>query len=468
MDEAERRVAVARPLFRGPLAHDSHGGQVVDLVELPAPLGHLVVDRIEVLRASGDLGGHVSLAKLLAQDLPGLLCLRIAIGALVGDHGLDLRVLPRMERLERKVFELPFQCMDPEPVSERRVHLECLACLLRLLRPRLVFDRAHVVEPVGELDEDDANVLRHGNDHLAVVLRLGLLAALEADPGQLRDAFDELRHLGAEFRLDLLQVRARVLDDVVEERRCDRLLVQVQLRADPGDTQRVMDELFSGPTGLARVSSFSEVERAAQEVSVDLRVVRLDLGDQLIDEVVVMSPFVENGHGFSVLSTICATFSRGGTRPRALKTRVSWARFDAGSGNDWREGLRSSCVTLSLPSQEPRTQCSSEPPAHAGRHEAASSVAAMCLHGPPCVLAPHHPSRAVDEATLCRRLYAAFGKATVSRSSRARNVSDSSSCLRRPRPSAARPSSANTLRASGVHESSPARQKPARRSRSAS
>ena len=32
------------------------------------------------------------------------------------------------------------------------------------------------MEPVGELDDDDADVLRHREDHLAVVLGLGLLA----------------------------------------------------------------------------------------------------------------------------------------------------------------------------------------------------------------------------------------------------------------------------------------------------
>src|SRR6188474_1532208 len=53
VDEAERRVAVARPLLTFALADDPHRGQVVDLVELPAALGHLVVDRVEVLRSRG-------------------------------------------------------------------------------------------------------------------------------------------------------------------------------------------------------------------------------------------------------------------------------------------------------------------------------------------------------------------------------------------------------------------------------
>ena len=64
----------------------------------------------------------------------------------------------------------------PEPVRERRVDLERLLRLLHLLLLAEVLDRAHVVEAVGELDEDDSHVLRHRDDHLPVVLRLGLLA----------------------------------------------------------------------------------------------------------------------------------------------------------------------------------------------------------------------------------------------------------------------------------------------------
>ena len=115
-----------------------------------------------------------------ARTAAGLLGLRLAVGALVGDHRLDLRVLAGMQRLEREVLELPLESVDTEPVGERRVDLERLASLLRLLLLRLVLDRPHVVQAVGELDEDDAYVLRHRDDHLAVVLGLGLLAALEA------------------------------------------------------------------------------------------------------------------------------------------------------------------------------------------------------------------------------------------------------------------------------------------------
>ena len=55
VDDPERGVAVARSLLAAALDQDAHRREVVDLVELAALLGHLVVDRVEVLRAPGDV-----------------------------------------------------------------------------------------------------------------------------------------------------------------------------------------------------------------------------------------------------------------------------------------------------------------------------------------------------------------------------------------------------------------------------
>src|SRR6185369_9478609 len=112
----------------------------------------------------------------------------------------DLLVLARMQRLEREILELPLERVDAEAMREWRVYLERLLRLLDLLLLAEVLDRAHVVEAVGELDQDHADVLRHRDNHLPVVLRLRLLAALELDARQLRHALDELRDLVAELR----------------------------------------------------------------------------------------------------------------------------------------------------------------------------------------------------------------------------------------------------------------------------
>ncbi len=161
--------------------------------------------------------GNVGLLQLALEDARRLLHVLRAIPPPLRNHGLDLRVLARMQALEGEVLELPLDGVDAEPVGDRRVHLERLLGLLQLLLAAEVLDRPHVVEAVGELDEDDARVLRHRHDHLAVVLDLRVLAARELDPRQLRDALDEPGDLVAELGLHVGDVRLRVLDDVVEQ-----------------------------------------------------------------------------------------------------------------------------------------------------------------------------------------------------------------------------------------------------------
>ena len=221
----------------------------------------------------------------------------LAIGAALGDHLLDLLVLARMQRLEREILELPLERVDTEPVCERRVHLERLACLLHLLLLAEVLDRAQVVEPVGELDQDHAHVLGHRHDQLAVVLGLGVLPALELDAGQLRDALDERRDLVAELGAQLLDLDPGVLDDVVQQRCRERRLVELEARDDLGHAPWVVDELLARLAHLAGVGCRRVVERARQQRPVDVGLVRLDFGNQLVDEVLMS---LEYRHASSV------------------------------------------------------------------------------------------------------------------------------------------------------------------------
>ena len=300
VDEPEGAVAVARALLAGALGDDPHRREVVDLVELAALAHHLVVDRIGVLRAAGDVGGDVRLLELALEDARSRLHVLLAVASALGHHRLDLRVLPRVEPLEREVLELPLDRVDAEPVRDRRIDVERLLRLLELLLPAEVLDRPHVVEAVGELDEDDARVLRHRDDHLAVVLDLRVLAARELDASQLRDTLDEPRDLVPELVLDVRDVAARVLDDIVEQRCRQRLLVEMERREDLRGAPRVPDEVLTGAAALPIVSPFCERECPAQQVLVDVRLVRGDVSDQLLDEVLVPFLGLDDGHVPSV------------------------------------------------------------------------------------------------------------------------------------------------------------------------
>ena len=198
-----------------------------------------------MLGAARDLRLDPELVELLGQVLAGLVDVALALGALLGDELLDLVVLARMERLEGEILELPLDRVDTEAVRDRRVDVERLARLLDLLLLRHRRDRAHVVQAVGELDQDDPDVRGHRDHHLAVVLGLGLVARLERQPGQLGDAVDESGDLLAERLADLLERRADVSSTVS----CSSAAHSVSV------SSRMPAQIFATPTGWMMKSS---------------------------------------------------------------------------------------------------------------------------------------------------------------------------------------------------------------------
>ena len=199
--------------------------------------------------------------QLLAQEGARLLDVVLALDPLLADELLDLLVLARMEHLEGEVLELPLDRVDSQAMRERRVDLERLARLAELLLLRHRPERPHVVEAVGELDQDDPHVRGHRDHHLPVVLGLALVPALERDAGQLRHPVDEMGDRLAEALLDLLEARARVLDGVVQERGAEGLGVEAQTGADLRHLDRVVDELLAGAAALVGVALAGEGER---------------------------------------------------------------------------------------------------------------------------------------------------------------------------------------------------------------
>ena len=159
----------------------------------------------------------------------------------------------RVEVAEGDVLELLLDRADAKPVRQRRIDLHRLERLVAALLLGHDLDRAHVVQPVGQLDDDDAHVLRHGEQHLAHILRLLLLAGGEADLAQLGHALHEQRHARAEPLLDLLGRDVGVLHHVVQQRGLDAFAVHAEVDQDDRDGDRVGDIRLPRHAALALV-----------------------------------------------------------------------------------------------------------------------------------------------------------------------------------------------------------------------
>ncbi len=102
-------------------------------------------------------------------------------------------------------------------------------------------ERAHVVQPVAELDQQHADVLAHRQQELAQIFRGALVLGHLLDLGKLGHPVDQPRHLGSEMLLDVLDRRQRILDRVVEQRGGDGLLIELEIGHQPGDFDRMAE-----------------------------------------------------------------------------------------------------------------------------------------------------------------------------------------------------------------------------------
>ena len=232
---------------------DAHADEVVDLVELLAAHDHLLVDRPVVLRPAPDIGPDLELIETGSHLLEHLIEIRLALARGLQHHRLDLDVALRVQHREREIFELPLHVLDTESVRERRVDVECLLRDPLLLPVGERSDRAHVVQPVGELDQQDSHVLGHSDEHLAHRRGLLRLLGVELEAVELGDAVDDRADIVAELGDEIGERERGVLDRVVQQRAGERDVVEAEVGEDHRDAERMRDVRVARPPHLVAV-----------------------------------------------------------------------------------------------------------------------------------------------------------------------------------------------------------------------
>ena len=241
------------------LVHDhAETVNVIHLLERQVLLLHLAVHAVQAFLAPGHLGGQ-SLALQLADDgaadfLDDGLAVAVTLAHRVGDDAIAQRV----QRGKPEIAQLRRPLAHAQAVGDGRVDIERLARHGAAAFGTERGDGAHVVQAVGELDQNHADIARHGEQHLAEILRLRLFLRLEFNAGDLGDAVHELCDIVPEFLGNAFLRRGRVLDDVVQDRRRDALGVEAHFRQDAGDFYGMVDVGFAANAALSLVGLGAE------------------------------------------------------------------------------------------------------------------------------------------------------------------------------------------------------------------
>ena len=106
--------------------------------------------------------------------------------------------------------------------------------------------RAHVVQAVGELDEKHADILGHGEEELAEILRLRGALRNKIELLELGQPIDKPADIAAEELVDFLPCRIGILDRVVQDRRDDRRVVELHVGENRRDFEGMRKKGIAG------------------------------------------------------------------------------------------------------------------------------------------------------------------------------------------------------------------------------
>ena len=195
----------------------------------------------------------------------------------------DRRPRIRVDMREGQILQLVLQFAHADTLGKRAVNFERFAGdALALFPVPDVIERAHVVQPVGQLDQQDPQILRHGEQQLAEILRLPGFRTGNFELGQLGDAVDQLGDLRAEQVFDFRQGRAGIFDGIVEQRRDDRGAVQTIVGEDARDLDRMGEIGIAAGALLRTVRLHREHVSPVYRLLVGRRIVLLDGLDKFV------------------------------------------------------------------------------------------------------------------------------------------------------------------------------------------
>ena len=178
----------------------------------------------------------------------------LPLGALGGQHLGNLLVPLLIQVAEGQVVQLPFDLPDAQPVGQGRVNIQGFLCDTPPFLCRQCVQGQHVMESVGQLDQNHPDVFRHGHQHLAqalgvqavwvvrqVAARPGRLLETGVQPSELGNPVHQFGYLRAETVFQLLAGNAAVLHHIVQEGGHDGVNIQVEVGEEEGGFQRMGD-----------------------------------------------------------------------------------------------------------------------------------------------------------------------------------------------------------------------------------
>ena len=162
MDNTEGCITVFHGVY-----DDTQCKNVINLIQSLILVFHLFVDAVIMFHTAADFAVDISVSHMaLDFRIDGLDKL---VARLIGKCDFFLKILEcfRLQITECQVIQLYFDSGDTETVRKRCVDLDRLSGFFFLFLRFHILERAHIVQTVGQFDQDYTDILRHRQEHFS-------------------------------------------------------------------------------------------------------------------------------------------------------------------------------------------------------------------------------------------------------------------------------------------------------------
>ena len=247
MNQAQGRVTLGHGVQQ-----NTKGHQIINLFKGKLLGNHLVVDTVKALVTPHNPTLEPRIFHEGSNGVSSVHHFLFSPQLIVLHQLLKPFVLFRIEGGKGDILQLLLQGVDAQTRSDGHVKIHGFlsdAALFGLLLMKS--NGAHVVETVGQLDENHADVVGHRQDHLSNALGLALFRRRHVELAQLGDAIDHMADALAEVFGDLLFSGMGVFNDIVKKGGCHTLHVQLHVCQNIGHFQWMSQIRLSGQTRLS-------------------------------------------------------------------------------------------------------------------------------------------------------------------------------------------------------------------------
>ncbi len=238
----------------------AEGEHIHDVGKRLALYLHLAIDAVEMLFTPADPTTETFLVQPVLHAFADMFddVLALTTGM---DHGTADTLGPHgVIGLEGQIFQFDLQITHAQTGRDGRVDVEGFTRDAALLVGTHRAQGTHVVQTIGELDQDDADILGHRQHHLLKIFRLGLGLGFKLQMGQFGDAIDNIGHRSAKLPFDAGVVDFGIFDHVMQHGRHQALMVHVHAGQNIGNRQWVSH------IGLATLASLAIVGLLSVEI----------------------------------------------------------------------------------------------------------------------------------------------------------------------------------------------------------